>query len=361
VQPPVTPESSSGSPRDGCGIIGLPPGRLQLDLDQGTNAMDATGLGYRALLRRDLDAVHALLLSSCREIPEPIRRPIEMLVNGGGKRLRPALVLLSSSISGAKPEEAYLAAAAVELLHTATLIHDDLIDQAAVRRGVTTLNAHWAPTVSVLAGDIVFALAAKLMGQTRNPALVEQFAATLETICLGELQQMLSRNCAVPTAESYYARIFAKTASLFALCMRSGPVLAGCSELEVERASQIGRLLGESFQIVDDVLDLFGDSARLGKPVGADLRQGIVTLPVLLYAQDEDHGRAVEHALHQQGDVAALDALLTSIRGSGVAELATAAAQERAEAAMDLIRELPASPHRHALEEMARFSVQRTY
>ena len=323
--------------------------------------MDATKLEYRALLQEDLDAVRALMLSSCHKIPQPVRQLVEMLINGGGKRLRPALVLLSATICKADPQEARLAAAAVELLHTATLIHDDLIDDASVRRGVTTLNAHWAPTASVLTGDIVFALAAKLIAQTRNPILVQRFAETLETICLGELQQMFGRNGNLPSVETYYARIFAKTASLFTLCMQSGPILAWCSEQQADQAARFGRLLGEAFQITDDVLDLLGSAQQLGKPIGSDLRQGLVTLPVLLYAQLAGAEAEVQRALHQPGEEAAVNALLLDLQGSDAGELAMEQARARAASALTLIREHPDTPHRRALEEIVHFAVKRAY
>jgi geranylgeranyl pyrophosphate synthase len=323
--------------------------------------MDATKLQYRALLQEDLEEVRTLMLSSCREIPQPVRQPIEMLINAGGKRLRPALTLLSAYIYGADQAEARLTAAAVELLHTATLIHDDLIDDALVRRGVTTLNAQWDPTASVLAGDLVFALAAKLIAQTRNPTLVQHFAETLETICLGELQQMLSRNGELPSVGAYYARIFAKTASLFSLCMQSGPILAGCAERETDRAARFGTLLGEAFQITDDVLDLLGSPEQLRKPVGSDLRQGLVTLPVLLYAQTADAEPEVLHVLHQPADEVAVSTLLANLQASGAGEMAMAQARARAESALSLVREFTKTPYRHALEEIVHFSVERAY
>ena len=323
--------------------------------------MNPNELEYRTLLREDLDAARALMVSACSDIPHPIREPVEELIVGGGKRLRPALVLLSSRLYGADHQEALLTAASVELLHTATLIHDDLIDRAAVRRGVETINARWAPTASVLAGDIVFALAAKLIAQTNNTPLVQRFAEALETICTGELQQMFGRNGNLPSVDTYYRRIFAKTASLFSLCMESGPILTGAPEQESEQASQFGRLLGEAFQITDDVLDLLGAPQQLGKPIGSDLQQGLVTLPVLLYTQTVGDEALVQHALHHPEDAGAMSALLDELRIRGAGELAMAHARERAAAAAKLLHSYPDSPHRRALEEITRFAVARAY
>jgi geranylgeranyl pyrophosphate synthase len=318
-------------------------------------------LTYRALLREDLEDVRTLMLSACETIPDLIRYPIEQLIDGRGKRLRPALVLLTSKLYAADRSKALLAAAGVEMLHTATLIHDDLIDNARLRRGVETLNNQWSPTATVLAGDTMFALAAKLIARTENATLVYRFAETLESICAGELRQMLGRNGNLPTVEIYYERIFAKTASLFALCAESGPVLAGEDPQIVAEANRFGRLLGEAFQIADDVLDLVGTPQRLGKPAGSDLRQGIVTLPVIGYAKAHADDPRLAAVLQHKADETTVDALVSDIRGAKADELAMDRAERHVAEAVALIRKLPQSPYRHALEEIAQFAVRRRY
>lgn len=323
--------------------------------------MSADTLQYRTLLCEDLEDVRALMLSECLGVPSQLRLPIQMLIEGGGKRLRPALVLLSSKLSQVDRDKALVTAAAVEMLHTATLIHDDLIDDAAVRRGVHTLNAHWTPTATVLAGDVIFALAAKLIARAGSPSLVQRFAETLETICLGEIGQMFGRNGDVPSIERYYRRIYAKTASLFSLCVESGPVLAEGSQTIIERGQRLGRLIGEAFQIADDVLDLMGTPAQMGKPVGTDLAQGLVTLPVLLYAQAHPEDARLDQVLHGTPGESDVNDLILAIRASDAPTEAMTRAEAHADEALTLMQAYPDGPYRRALEEIVRFAVRRRY
>lgn len=315
---------------------------------------------YRTLLSDELRAVQELMLDVLREMPSEVQAALARIIRRGGKQLRPALVLLSAHLCAANLAAALPVAAAVELLHTATLIHDDLIDNAQMRRGAETLNAAWSPAATVLAGDVAFAWAARLASRGGSLRLTERFAETLTTICSGELNQMFQRG-ALPTLDDYYARIFAKTASLFALASETGALLTGRDDDDVQRAGQFGKALGEAFQIADDVLDLMGDTATLGKPVGSDLRQGIVTLPVLCYAEQHPTDGRVSAAAAGAADEATLHALIADLRASDAAARAMAQADVRIAAALDLLAAYPPSPHRTALEEIARFAVRREY
>ncbi len=301
------------------------------------------------------------MLSACQSIPDEIQKPVQALIEGGGKRLRPALVLLSAATWGADHDSAVVAAAAVELLHTATLIHDDLIDHALIRRGIQTLNARWSTTATVLAGDIVFALAAKLIARSNNTRLVARFAETLETICQGELDQMFGRNGDFPSVDAYYARIYAKTASLFELSVEVGPLLAGCAEETILLSRRVGRLIGEAFQITDDVLDLMGTQSELGKPAGADLRQGLATLPMLLYALSTPEDTRPQAVLAQKADEATTRSLAADLQASNATAQAMGLAEHHAADALSLMQTFPDTPHRHALEDLARFAVNRRY
>jgi len=315
---------------------------------------------YRTLLSDELHAVQDLMLDALREMPSEVQAALALIIRQGGKQLRPALVLLSAHLYGAEMARALPVAAAVELLHTATLIHDDLIDNAQMRRGAETLNAAWSPAATVLAGDVAFAWAARLASRGGSLPLMERFAETLTTICSGELSQMFKRG-ALPTPDDYYARIFAKTASLFALASETGALLTDRDDAVVQRARRFGKALGEAFQIADDVLDLMGDPAMLGKPVGSDLRQGIVTLPALLYLEQHPTDARVSAAAAGAADEAALRALIADLRDSDAAARAMAQADLRAAAALDLLAASPSSPHRSALEEIVRFAVRREY
>lgn len=325
--------------------------------------MKADDLRYRTLLRDQLDAVQARMLGAQRRIPRAVAENLVHLVNGGGKRLRPALVLLSAHVCGATAARALPVAAAVEMLHTATLIHDDLIDEAETRRGVRTLNATWPPSATVLVGDVAFAWAARMATEGGSTQLTQHFAETLETICQGELNQMFRDQRGIPTEQDYYDRIYAKTASLFALSAEAGALLAKGSAVEGEarRFRRFGRLVGEAFQIVDDVLDLTGDPEILGKPVGSDLRQGLITLPVLGYHHQHPDDARIQAVLDAGADEVTVQALIDDIRRSDAGEWAMARARARVNEARALLAPYPDTPYRQALDEIAAFAVGRRF
>ena len=332
--------------------------------------MSQNGLRYRDLLAEELAEVDHLLLGVHRlqeGVSPLIREALGRLVMSGGKRLRPALALLSTYLYGeALPPQAYPVAASLEMLHTATLIHDDLLDHAEVRRGHRTLNTRWTMGATVLGGDLAFSWAANLVAQGDNTMLVRRFAETLGTICNGELNQLFHGRGKVPTMDAYYARIFAKTGSLFQLAMEVGPWLRRRPREEIQRLGDFGRSLGIAFQIADDVLDFMGDEATLGKPVGGDLRQGLVTLPVLYYLESHPHEAHLRHILAQVKEGRAPDeetvqALVLDLRHSDAAERAMATAEQHIEKALAQLAAYPPSPYRAALEEIARFAVRRRY
>lgn len=318
-------------------------------------------LRYRSLLASELDETTALMLQSIQTFPPEILEPIQALIEGGGKRLRPALVILSAYMCGATFSQVIPVAAAVEMLHTATLVHDDLIDQAEMRRGQQTLNRQLVPAATVLAGDAIFSIAAKLAAQSRNPTVVQRFAETLETICVGEISQMVRDKSQPPSLETYYDRIFAKTASLFALCTESGALLAECPREQIQRSRRFGKLMGEAFQIVDDVLDIVGDEAKLGKPIAVDLRQGLITLPVLYYLKAHpDDGRIHEALTNHLGEED-VTALAADIKSSTAPRQAMQQAEQHILEASQLLAQYPDSVYRRATEELASFAVTRRY
>ena len=244
------------------------------------------------LVREELQRVEQKMREVSQVEYDHLAAVLDDLLQSGGKRLRPALVLFSTKFHPADPEKTISLAASVEMLHTATLVHDDMIDNSLVRRGNPTLNATWNRGATVLAGDFLFALAAGLAAETENVRVMSIFAQTLMAICSGELKQIFNSQGHLPTREEYYQRIYSKTASLFIASTEAGAVLSGAPEPEVQALREYGRTLGMAFQIVDDVLDFVGDERELGKPVGSDLRQGIATLPVLYF-----------HEMHPADDV----------------------------------------------------------
>lgn len=323
--------------------------------------MKSEGLQYTTLLRDELQAVHTTMLEIAETVPDIVAAAITGIIDSGGKRLRPALVLLSAHIFGASTGNAIPIAAATEMLHTATLIHDDLIDNARIRRGTETLNVSWTPAATVLTGDIAFAWSAKLATRGDNLALVQHFSETLQIICNGELNQMFAGKGHIPTETAYFDRIFAKTASLFALCARVGPILTAQPERHVAQMYRFGKLLGEAFQIVDDVLDFMGDEAILGKPVASDLRQGLITLPVLHYYRHHPDDARIRAALTLDAGDEAIRSLVDALRSSDAVDWAMEKVAARITEALGILAHYPDSPYRQALEEMATFAARRRY
>lgn len=315
---------------------------------------------FYGLIREDLERVEALLLEHPPEQHEAIGAAVRYLIGSGGKRIRPALVLLSSRLCGADRERAVFAAAGAEMLHTATLIHDDLIDGALVRRGMETLNARWPPGATVLTGDYVFARAAYLVSCTGSVRLMQRFAETLMVICNGEIRQMFSERGEVGSRADYERRIFAKTASLIALSAEAGAILAEADEQWVQAMRAYGERLGLAFQVVDDVLDFVADEEVLGKPVGGDLRQGLVTLPTLLFLEGQPDNPVVRRALRSPGGEA-VDEAVRVIASSPAIEASLAEARRYIREAVAALEPLPAGPYRQALMDLAAFVVSRRY
>ncbi|OQY19638.1 MAG: hypothetical protein B6I35_11440 [Anaerolineaceae bacterium 4572_32.2] len=318
-------------------------------------------LSFLDLIRDDLERVENLLRERPPGQHEAIGVAVDHLVDGGGKRVRPALVLLSTHFCGADVDKAIFAAAAVELLHTATLIHDDLIDGSLMRRGAQTLNAHWSPGATVLAGDYVFAHAAHLASRSGSTLLMQCFSETLMTICNGEVRQMFDGHRNQTSREEYEQRIHAKTASLISMSAQAGAILAQVETEKREALKIYGEQLGLVFQIVDDVLDFVADERVLGKPVGSDLRQGLVTLPVLLFLEDNPDHPAVCQALEGNSSDKVAREAIQAIAGSPAIERALAAAQEHADQAKAALSELSHSSYRAALLALVDFTVRRRF
>lgn len=296
----------------------------------------------------------------------PLAEAFLQMLASGGKRLRPALALGAYGLLHDRVSDKLVAmAAAVEMLHTATLVHDDLIDNALVRRGVTTLNAVWNKGATVLAGDYLFARAAGFAAETENIRVVQLFAETLRTIVDGELRQLFSSRQWDQPKDAYYPRIFAKTASLFAAATRSGAILADATPEQEESLNDYGEYLGMAFQIVDDILDYAGDEATLGKPVGGDLRQGIVTLPFFYFLQSHPHPERVIDILKQSSNgggesaASAVADIVAQVRASDAIALSAAEARDFTRRARLALESFPDNTYRRTLIELAEFVVSR--
>jgi len=290
---------------------------------------------------------------------QDLRAALEHLLTAGGKRIRPSLVLLVGNMLDGKSESLVTLGAAVELLHTATLVHDDLIDGALLRRGAETLNARWSSAATVLTGDFLFARAAKLAAEVDYLPVMRLFAETLAVIVNGELTQLfLARG--VINRDNYYQRIYAKTASLFEMSTRSAAMVNTENKSTIETLRKFGYELGMAFQIVDDLLDFTGEPSAVGKPLGSDLLQGLVTLPAIYYAEmNPDHPDVRSLAAGGWGDHERMERLVQSIRASDAIPKAMREAGQSVERAIACLAPFEESEERIALENLARYVVDR--
>jgi len=260
-----------------------------------------------------------------------------------GKRLRPALALLSGRYQRYDLELLVPLAASVELLHTATLVHDDVIDVAGTRRGRATANSLYDNAASVMLGDFMFAHAADLVARTGNIRVIRLFSRTLMHMATGELDQDVSAFDWSRGVRDYLRRIGGKTASLFATACEGGAIVSGASEPWIQALREYGQNLGMAFQIVDDVLDFTGDEVRMGKPVGSDLAQGTLTLPSLLLMESSPKDNAVKRLFQaRRSRDARLAEAVSAVRASGAIERSRSVADDyagRARAALALLPE----------------------
>ena len=311
-------------------------------------------------IRGDLQRVEETL----RRLPmiefEVVDEAIGHLLDSGGKRIRPTLTLLTSQLYPADSAKIIWLAAAVEMLHTASLVHDDVIDGSLLRRGSPTLNAIWTPGATILTGDYLFSRAADLAAQTDNVRVMQIFARTLMTIVTGELRQLFESGSRIMRAD-YERRIYAKTASMFELATEAAAVLIEAPEDQIIVLRDFGRDLGMAFQIVDDVLDFTGQATEVGKPVGGDLRHGIVTLPVICYLEAHpDDDRVNAYLNDGRRDDQQVRGIVESIRRSNAIGASLEQAQEYVRRSQRALSYLPAGPARQSMWNIAEYVITRT-
>lgn len=299
-------------------------------------------------MRRQADEAHA-----------DLRAALEHLLSAGGKRIRPTLGLLTGNMLDAPLEKLVTLGAAVELLHTATLVHDDLIDGSLLRRGTPTLNARWSPPATVLTGDFLFARAAKLAADTDHLPLMKLFSETLATIVNGELTQMFTSRGLI-SRDNYCKRIYAKTASLFEMTARAAAMVSPAGDDTIEAMRDFGYQVGMAFQIVDDILDFSGDQNAVGKPLGSDLLNGLVTLPAIYYAEIHPDDPDVL-SLPQGGwtNNENMTRLVEKIRASSCTKKAMLEAEGHIDRALASLEAIEPCAEREALENLAKYIVDR--
>jgi heptaprenyl diphosphate synthase len=290
----------------------------------------------------------------------PMAGAMSHIVKAGGKRLRPALVILSARLGNADSNDVYNLAMGIEFIHTATLVHDDLIDKAPTRRGITTVHEALGPDHAVIIGDYYFAKGAYLLAEIGMPAVDSAISRAVMTICMGELLQMTSRNAYDQSIADYHRKIGRKTAVLVSTSCYGGGLIAGLDAASVESLRRYGHSLGMAFQIADDVLDYIATSAEVGKPVGADLRQGTVTLPLMLALNDDRVNERLRRILAKDDlNEEDFDAVVSLVRGSDAIAEAERSAQEFAREAAVELSAFPESTARGTLERVCDYVVER--
>lgn len=311
------------------------------------------------LAQPQLEAVEAQMMRSIDSHHPSLDDALSHLISSGGKRIRPTIAILAGKMLDVEMDHLIMHAAAIEMLHTATLVHDDLIDGSLLRRGIPTLNARWSAGATVLTGDYIFARAAHLAAQTGSLALMESFARALMTIVNGEITQLFEIEPG-DLKQSYFDRIYAKTASLFEVSTEGVALIGNFDDETIEMMRNFGYNIGLAFQIVDDILDYTGDQESVGKPVGSDLRQGLLTLPTLLYLETLDKGESLARQLReQQVEDLELEQLIEAVRTSSAIELALEEATEYIQHGVELLSMMPNGPEREALIEISRYVVRR--
>ena len=291
-----------------------------------------------------------------------VNQVAEYIVNSGGKRLRPALVLLSAGCFGGISSQHHDLAAVVEFIHTATLLHDDVVDGSSMRRGKATANTLFGNAASVLVGDFVYSRAFQMMVGVHNMRVMQVLADATNIIAEGEVLQLL--NCHDPdvTDEAYLKVIHYKTAKLFEAATRLGAIICNAAPETETALAEYGMRLGTAFQLIDDVLDFSGESSEIGKNLGDDLAEGKPTLP-LLYAMrhgNDQQRDLIRHAI-EHGGLDDLAPVMQAVKSTGALDYVRNLARLEAETGCRAIATLPASRYRDALMQLSAFAVDRSY
>ncbi len=315
-----------------------------------------------SVIASDMQAVDAAIRTQLHSDVALVSQIADYIISAGGKRIRPALVLLMAKAWGYQGEDHYKLAAVVEFIHTATLLHDDVVDESDLRRGRKTANAMFGNAASVLVGDFVYSRAFQMMVSVNSMRVMQILADATNVIAEGEVLQLMNMHDPDVTEERYLQVIRSKTAKLFEAATELGSLIAGAPEQQVAAAAEYGRSLGTAFQLIDDVLDYSGDSSAIGKNVGDDLREGKPTLPLIYLMQ---HGtsqqRELVRACIANGDEAHFDQVLAAITSSGALDYTRRQAEAARDRAIEAINGLPSGTGKEALQSLANFAVDRNH
>lgn len=316
----------------------------------------------RALVNEDFNAVNQLIIENIQSDVGLIQDLSQHIVESGGKRLRPLLVLLSSKACGYQGKGHIALAAMIEFFHTATLLHDDVVDESTLRRGKETANSIWGSKASVLVGDYLFTQSVKLMVQVNNFAILELISDTSHQISCGEVKQLNNRHNPGLQFEDYFDVIRSKTALLFAAAACVGAILSDASTKIKDNLYAYGLHLGNAFQLIDDALDYCSDAQTLGKNIGDDLADGKITLPLIhaLKHGTETQRKQITESI-QQGNLTYLPEILTAITETNAIACTQKIAAEEIDLALSALTVLPPSEYKTALIDLAHFALKRIY
>lgn len=319
-------------------------------------------------IKQDLEVVEEWLRSNLIDDSPFVSELLAQVFQAGGKRIRPALCLLSARATSADPVGAEISRLQIilsvltELIHTASLVHDDVIDSASLRRGKETVNRKWSDKLAVLIGDLLFAQASVCLARLQNPTIVGIYGQVLGDLCAGELRQMKQQFLSVVNWDGYIQKSIWKTASLFAAGTHSAPILNGCPDNVVAAMKDYGINLGVCFQIIDDLLDVTATSSTLGKAAGSDLAQGLITAPALFVLERNDQpAKRLDELIRSRavGEPEGVQEALTIIRENGGVELTNNLAAKYASQAREALTVVSASPYRNSLELLTEWLLTR--
>lgn len=313
------------------------------------------------LVAEDMQGVNAAIHKYLHSDVELINQMANYIINSGGKRLRPMLAVLCARACGYTGEKHYLTAAIIEFIHTATLLHDDVVDESGMRRGHETANSIWGNETTVLVGDFVFSRSFEMMVDVGEMRVMEILARASNTIAEGEVMQLLNCNDPETTEERYLAVIQSKTAKLFEAACQLGALLAEQPQHIEQACAAYGTHIGTAFQIKDDVLDYQSSASEMGKNIGDDLAEGKPTLP-LIYAFKKSKGRNAELIRDAiiNGGAQNIEEIISAMQQTGAIEYSNQVAIKHAQKATKHIKKLAESPYRGALMQLSNFATART-
>jgi len=317
----------------------------------------------KALVQDDLIAVDAVIRASMKSTVPLVDQVAEHIIAGGGKRIRPLIVLLAARACGYRGASHIDAAAFIEFIHTATLLHDDVVDGSEQRRGRRTANSVYGNSASVLVGDFVYSRAFQMMAAIGSQRVMEIMSEATNVIAEGEVLQLMNAGDPDTTQQRYLEVIYRKTAKLFESGAEVAAVLAGASPSQQRALAEYGKHLGTAFQLIDDVLDYQSDPAERGKNLGDDLAEGKPTLPLiqaLRLSGDESVKQMIRGAI-ERGGLDQLEVIVATIESTGALEYTRRLAQDEADQALTALQALPETPCKQGLATLARFAVERSY